>query len=109
LNGDGQQIGTWSSDGRAIDPLSDLSIFATNQPSSLLNSFQGTNPNGTWTLFLADLSGGEQSTLVNWHLNIETVPEPSTWILFGIGAAIFLTAWKRMRHGRRTACPRVEN
>jgi hypothetical protein len=39
------------------------------------------NANGTWTLFLADLSGGDVSTLVNWGLDISVVPEPTTWAL----------------------------
>jgi len=94
LNSDGQLTGTWASDGRNIDPLSVPSAFAATSPTSLLNSFDGTVPNGTWTLFLADLSGGGQSTVVNWALSIETVPEPSTYALFGI--AILLAARKRI-------------
>jgi subtilisin-like proprotein convertase family protein len=82
--------GAWATDGRAIDPLSDPSVFDLSQPSSLLDSFNGTNPNGTWTLFLADLSSGEQSTVVNWGLNITATPEPSTCALLGIGFAIFV-------------------
>ena len=35
-------------------------------------------PNGTWTLFIADLSAGEQSTLLDWGLDITAVPEPVT-------------------------------
>jgi len=58
-------------------------------PTSLLDSFNGSNPNGDWTLFLADLSGGDDSTLENWQLNIATVPEPSSGLLFAIGAFVF--------------------
>jgi subtilisin-like proprotein convertase family protein len=94
LNGSGQLTGDWQPDGRAIDPLSAPSVFETTQPTSLLDSFNGTDPNGTWTLFLADLSGGGQSTVVNWSLSIETVPEPSSCALLGIG--ILLAAWKRL-------------
>jgi hypothetical protein len=43
------------------------------------------NANGTWTLFLADLSGGDQSQLLNWGLEISVVPEPTTWALLGFG------------------------
>ena len=50
-----------------------------------LNLFNGLDLNGTWTLFLADLAGGETSTLVSWGLEIETVPEPTTWALIGFG------------------------
>lgn len=96
LNGNGQLTGTWSSDGRNIDPLSDPSLFDTAQPISLLNSFDGTDPNGTWTLFLADLSNGGLSTLTSWSLSIESVPEPSGCVLFGIGTGILLTMRKRI-------------
>ncbi len=41
-----------------------------------LASFNGANPNGTWTLFFADLSGGDVSTLQGWSLDITAVPEP---------------------------------
>jgi hypothetical protein len=99
LNGGGQLTGIWSSDGRAIDPLSAPATFATTQPSSSLDSFDGTDPNGTWSLFLADLSGGGQSTLANWRLDIEAVPEPSACALLGIG--ILLVAWKRINRACR--------
>jgi len=46
LNGSGQLTGDWQPDGRAIDPLSDPSVFDTAQPASLLDSFDGTNPDG---------------------------------------------------------------
>jgi subtilisin-like proprotein convertase family protein len=41
---------------------------------------------GTWTLFLADLAPGNQSTLVSWALDVSVVPEPATWalIIFGV-------------------------
>ncbi|MEP6664173.1 MAG: PEP-CTERM sorting domain-containing protein, partial [Verrucomicrobiota bacterium] len=87
LNQDGELIGQWQPDGRKIDPQSLSSLFDSTAPTGLLDSFNGTDPNGTWTLFLADLSSGGESQLVNWNLQIETVPEPSTWMLFGMGAA----------------------
>ncbi|HEY2329547.1 MAG TPA: hypothetical protein VGI63_07010 [Verrucomicrobiae bacterium] len=94
LNG-GQLTGTWSSDGRAVDPMADPAVIGATQPSAFLSSFDGANPNGNWTLFAADLSGGGQSSIVNWGLSIETVPEPSTRALFGISLAVFLAAGKR--------------
>jgi subtilisin-like proprotein convertase family protein len=77
LNGGGQLTGTWAPDGLNIDPKSAPSLFGSSTPSALLGSFNGTDPNGGWTLFLADLSGGAQSQLVSWSLDIVTVPEPS--------------------------------
>ncbi len=93
LNGLGQLTGTWSSDGRDIDPQSNPALFNTTLPTALLTSFNGTDPNGTWTLFLADLSSGAQSTVVGWGLNIETVPEPSTCALLGIGILLAARKW----------------
>ena len=83
LNGNGQLTGTWVPDGRNIDPKSAPSLFGSTAPSALLGSFNGTDPNGGWTLFLADLSVGSQSQLLSWSLDIITVPEPSVWA-FGI-------------------------
>jgi hypothetical protein len=64
-------------------------------------AFNGANPNGTWTLFLADLSAGGQSTLVSWGLDISVVPEPATWAL-GIfagllGLAALGSRWRKLR------------
>jgi hypothetical protein len=39
--------------------------------TAFLSSFKGLDPNGEWTLFVADLSAGNISTLVSWGLNIE--------------------------------------
>jgi hypothetical protein len=51
-------------------------------------TFGGLNPNGTWTLFLADLSsGGGQSQLTGWSLDITAVPEPAN-VALGIFAGI---------------------
>jgi len=83
--------GTWLPSGLNIDPQSvpaDFwNAFLSGTPSALLSSFDGTDANGTWTLFLADLSGGGQSTLVSWGLDITAVPEPSTLALTGLGLA----------------------
>jgi hypothetical protein len=86
-NGSGQLTGTWAPDGRNIVPQSAPSLFGSTAPTALLSSFNGTDPNGVWTLFLADLSVGAQSTVVSWSLDIITVPEPSVWAfgLMGLG------------------------
>ena len=92
----GQLIGTWSPDGRNISPLSSPSAFDTAPTTANLASFNNTSPNGTWTLFLADLSGGGQSTLVSWGMTISTVPEPQTWAMLASGAVLLL-AFRRRR------------
>jgi len=87
---------TWQPDGRNIDPQSDPNLFGLTGPSTFLNSFNNTDPNGTWVLFLADLSDGAQSTIVSWSLDITTVPEPGTWAITGFGAA-WLTLLRRRK------------
>lgn len=51
-----------------------------------LNVFYNTTAAGTWTLFLADLSPGDTSTLVSWDVDLTVVPEPATWTLIIFGA-----------------------
>jgi subtilisin-like proprotein convertase family protein len=85
----------WQPDGRNIDPQSDPNLFLTTPPTALLSSFNGTDPNGTWTLFLADLSGGGQSTVVSWGLDITTVPEPSTLAMIGLGLGTAMLLMRR--------------
>ena len=87
-NGSGQLTGMWVPDGRNIDPKDSApSLFGSTSPSALLSSFNGTNPNGVWTIFVADLSTGAQSQLVSWGLDIITVPESSVLALgiMGLG------------------------
>jgi subtilisin-like proprotein convertase family protein len=88
FNGSGQLTGTWQPDGRAIDPQSSPSAFDS---ASRVNfgSYNGMNPNGTWTLFIADLSAGGQSELLSWELDITAVPEPVN-VALGIFAVVFL-------------------
>ena len=87
----GVLTGTWASDGENVDPLGNL--VGTAPSTTTLASFYGTNPNGTWVLFLSDLSPGGISTLNDWSLTIDSstaVPEPSTLALGAIGAGILL-------------------
>jgi subtilisin-like proprotein convertase family protein len=100
FNGSGQLTGTYSADGRLVDPAT---VVSTDGRGAKLDVFNGQSANGTWTLFLADLSGGSQSTLVSWSADISVVPEPINWALAGFAgilAAAKLAAW---RAARRTA------
>src|ERR1017187_1448309 len=74
FNGSGQLTGTWQPDGRAIDPLGAPSTFDA-AGTVTFGSYTGLNPNGTWTLFLADLSAGAQRQPSSWEMDITAVPE----------------------------------
>jgi subtilisin-like proprotein convertase family protein len=81
----------WRPDGRNVSPLSSGATIAAASRTALLDSFYRLDPNGTWTLYLADLSGGGgQPTLQSWGLDIvATVPEPAS-IVEGSVAVLFL-------------------
>lgn len=70
-SGSGQLQGTWQA----------------NNGSSFASTFGGLDPNGTWTLFLADRASGDVSQVTSWSLQIEAVPEPTTWALIGFGVS----------------------
>lgn len=82
--------GTWASDGENVDPQG--GSVGSAPSTATLASLDGTDPDGTWVLFISDLSPGGVSTLNNWTLNIDTlaVPEPATWALVTVGAAALL-------------------
>lgn len=90
----------FTADGRNIDPASSPSSFDSGSRSSFASTFGGMDPNGTWTLFFADMSGGGgTSTLSSWDLEITAVPEPTN-IALGCFASLFVSVqsvrwWKR--------------
>jgi hypothetical protein len=91
-------VGTWQPDGRAIGPLSAGLVFDSASRSLLLNSFNGADPNGTWSLFIADVSSGGEGTLVNWGLSITAVPEPASgFLVIGGLAALWWRTARRIR------------
>jgi subtilisin-like proprotein convertase family protein len=91
----GQLVGSWAPDGRNIDPQSTGAQFDAASTTAGLNTFLGSNPNGQWTLFLADLAGGGgNSTLVSWGLTI-AIPEPQTWVMLATGGLMLLGLRRR--------------
>jgi subtilisin-like proprotein convertase family protein len=90
----GPLTGTWLPDARNVDPGS---VLDTSARTAFLNSFYTLNPNGKWTLFLADLSPGGTSTLVSWGLEVTTIPEPANVTLMVLGGFGLLFASRRWR------------
>ena len=86
-NGAGQVTGTWGADGRNISPFAVGSAFDAAGRTALLESFNGSNPNGTWGLFIGDYSPGDISTLVGYNVSFTVVPEPGTMALLALGCA----------------------
>ena len=83
------RAGSYQPDGRNISPLSSGALFDSTSPTALLSSFNGLNANGNWTLFIADVSGGDVSTVTSWGLDIAAVPEPAS-LIEGSVAVLFL-------------------
>jgi len=83
----GELTGTWGVDGRDVDP--DL-VLDTDSQTAMLSSFMGLDPNGEWTLFVADMNSGGKGQLSSWGLNIEAVPEPAAVLLVLLGGGVTL-------------------
>ena len=93
----GQLTGTWEQDGRNVDPAT---VLNTDAQTALLGSLDGLDPNGGWTLFLADVDFGQQGTLVNWGVIITAIPEPSTFAVAAAGGVMFAIHRRRRRASR---------
>jgi hypothetical protein len=82
--------GTWVPDGRTTFPLA---TSDTDPTPARFNVFDGMNPNGEWTFFIADVVSGNTALLTGWSLELTLVPEPSTYVLAGLCLAPLL--WRR--------------
>lgn len=71
-----------------------------------LASFNGVDPNGTWTLFFADMAGGNTSTLNGWSLDITAVPETINVALAFFGGVLVVTGGiRKFCHSRNSTLP----
>ncbi len=70
----GALTNVWAPDGRTNSPFA---VLNTDPRTAFLSSFNGSDPNGEWVLFIADAEGGDISTLVNWGLELTGYSAPS--------------------------------
>lgn len=89
--GDNGVSGIFRSDGRDVDPtLGTAAQYGAATRTKTLAAFDGLNPNGQWTLFIADVSSGGSSKITSWGLDFTPIPEPSEYALaIGIGLVGF--------------------
>ena len=65
-------------------------LSGTYQAAGSLSGFNGSDPNGTWTLYFSDtIAGGGNATLNGWSLDITAVPEPINVALAIFGSLMF--------------------
>jgi hypothetical protein len=91
------------------DPVPSGDYFPTTAEgvaTSLQAEFQGSSSLGDWTLHIRDESVRETGSLGTqvgsswengWTLEIQAVPEPTSWALFGFGG-VFLIAYRWSRY-----------
>lgn len=91
--GGGALTGTWQPDGRDVPPANALD---TSLRTAGLGVFNTHDPNGDWTLFLADLSPVGISKLESWTLNVTgVVPEPAATGLAMGAVTLVVCLWRR--------------
>jgi len=69
----GPLTNAWAPDARVAYPTD---VLDTDARSAFLGSFNGTDPNGEWVLFVADMEAGDIHMLESWGLEItgDTAP-----------------------------------
>lgn len=94
---DGPLTGTWQPDGRRVHPTVSLD---TSPRTTSLEALGTMDPNGSWTLFLADMEAGGTGRLVEWEVRGSprgaVIPEPGPLALL-VAAAVASLGWVRRR------------
>jgi subtilisin-like proprotein convertase family protein len=90
--------GIWQPDGRNVDPQN---VLDTDSRTATLSAFTSLNPNGRWTLFVADMAGAGEGTLVEWSLILKTIPEPSALSFAMLGSGLWLIGRRKQKTLRR--------
>ena len=63
-----------------------------------LSGFNGTDPNGTWNLFVVDESSPDSGTISRgWSMEVTTVPEPGNFefAALAVGCVAAIRMWRR--------------
>ena len=90
LGGDsvGAVMGTWQPDGRRVDPSTVLDTSPRTDPLTPLGQL---DPNGRWTLFVADMEAGGTGKLTGWEVRaLAVIPEPSALSMLGMGLLVWM-------------------
>jgi subtilisin-like proprotein convertase family protein len=98
-NNQGQITGIFKTDGRDINATtSDNGLFSSTARTKTLASFEGIDPNGQWSLYVADAATGGQMALKSWGLDFTPIPEPQQYaMVMGAGLMAFAFYRNRMR------------
>jgi subtilisin-like proprotein convertase family protein len=86
--------GLWQPDGRAVDPFA---VGSSSLRLAKLGSFVGLDPNGLWTLYVADVSGGGLAELREWGLTLTVIPEPGETVVISAVVLGLFGFWHRRR------------
>jgi len=89
-----QVTDAWAPDGGYVGPEY---VFDTDAQTSLWGPVSSTSPSGTQALFLADLDFGQAGSLVKWGVIVTAIPEPSAWMLTGLGGIALGLRFLRLR------------
>jgi len=75
---------------------------SSSAPASL-SVFNGTDPNGTWNLFVVDESSPDSGTISSgWSMNVTTVPEPGNFELAALAAGCVVAIRKWRKRSKRS-------
>lgn len=88
----------WQPDGRSLSPVGSAPSAFDAAGTGALANFAGLDPAGSWTLVLADVSGGGgQATVLSWGLSLTVVPvpEPAATAAGTAAALLALAACRR--------------
>ena len=75
----GSQVPYVTQPNQVVDnTYANLTVAASLTPEEPLSAFNGSDPNGTWTLKVVDDLGGDSGTINSWSMQITTFPAAPT-------------------------------